>query len=329
MTMRIRELALGSLAIAATLEFAAAATAQVYPSRPITMIVPFSAGGPGDTLTRILVDRMRASLGQPVIIDNVGGAAGRIGTGRVARAAPDGYTLGQGSAGTHMANGALYTLNYDVLKDFEPVSLLAATPQLIVARKTMPASDLKELVAWLKANPDKASQGTSGVGGYSHIAGVLFQKQTGTRFQFVFYRGGAQTMQDLMAGQIDLMIDQSSNALAQVRGGTIKAYAVAAKNRLADAPDVPTVDQAGLPGFHFSHWYAFFAPKHTPKSIIAKLNAAAVETLADPAVRSRLAGLGLEIFPREQQTPQALAAFHQAEIEKWWPIIKEAGITPE
>jgi len=327
--MRIRKLVLGPLAIVATLEFAATATAQVYPSRPITIIVPFSAGGPGDTLTRILADRMRASLGQPVIIDNVGGAAGRIGTGRVARAAPDGYTLGQGSAGTHMANGALYTLNYDVLKDFQPVSLLAATPQLIVARKTMPASDLKELIAWLKVNPDKASQGTSGVGGYSHIAGVLFQKQTGTRFQFVFYRGGAQTMQDLMAGQIDLMIDQSSNALAQVRGGTIKVYAVAAKKRLAEAPDVPTVDEAGLPGFHFSHWYAFFAPKGTPKSIIAKLNATTAETLADPAVRSRLAGLGLEIFPRQQQTPEALAAFHQAEIEKWWPIIKEAGITPE
>ena len=327
--MRMRELVLVPLAIAATLEFAAPATAQVYPSRPITIIVPFSAGGPGDTITRILADRMRMSLGQPVIIDNVGGAAGRIGTGRVARAAPDGYTLGQGSAGTHMANGALYTLNYDVLNDFEPVSLLAATPQLIVGRKTMPANDLKELIAWLKANPDKASQGTSGVGGYSHIAGVLFQKQTGTRFQFVFYRGGAQTMQDLMAGQIDLMIDQSSNALAQVRNGTIKAYAVAAKSRLAEAPDVPTVDEAGLPGFHFSHWYAFFSPKGTPKPIIAKLNAAAAETLADPVVHSRLAGLGLEIFPRERQTPEALAVFHKAEIEKWWPIIKESGITPE
>jgi tripartite-type tricarboxylate transporter receptor subunit TctC len=327
--MQTRALVLGSSVLAAILGLAAGAIAQVYPSRPITMVVPFSAGGPGDTITRILADRMRTSLGQPVIIDNIGGAAGRIGTGRVARAAADGYTLGQGSAGTHMANGALYTLNYDVLNDFEPVSLLAATPQLIVGRKTMPANDLKELIAWLKANPDKASQGTSGVGGYSHIAGVLFQRQTGTRFQFVFYRGGAQTMQDLMAGQIDLMIDQSSNALAQVRNGTIKAYAVAAKSRLAEAPDVPTVDEAGLPGFHFSHWYAFFAPKGTPKPIIAKLNAATRETLADPAVRSRLAVLGLEIFPREQQTPEALAVFHKAEIEKWWPIIKEAGIAPE
>ncbi len=327
--MRIREPLLGSLVVAATLGFAATGTAQVYPSRAITIIVPFAAGGPSDTLTRILADRMRTSLGQPVIIDNVGGAAGRIGTGRGARAVPDGYTLIAGSAGTHMANGALYTLNYDVLKDFEPVSLLAATPQLIVSKRTMSANNLKELIAWLKANPDKASQGTSGVGGYSHLAGVLFQKQTDTRFQFVFYRGGAQTMQDLVAGQIDLMIDQASNALPQVRSGNIKAYAVAAKRRLAEALDIPTVDQAGLPGFYFSHWYALFAPKGTPKPIIAKLSATIVETLADPAVRSRLAGLGQEIFPREQQTPEALAAFHKAEIEKWWPIIKEAGITPE
>jgi tripartite-type tricarboxylate transporter receptor subunit TctC len=269
---------------------------------------------------------LRASLGQPVIIDNVGGGAGRIGAGRGARAAPDGYTLVAGSAGTHMANGALYTLNYDVLKDFEPVSLLAAAPQLIVSKKTMPANDLKELIAWLKANPDKASQGVSGAGGYSHLAGLLFQKQTGTRFQFVFYRGGALSMQDLMAGQIDLMIDQASNALPQVRSGSIKAYAVAARRRLAEAPDIPTADEAGLPGFYFSHWYAFYAPKGTPRGIIDTLNAAAIEALDDPLVRRRLTDLGLEIFPREQRTPGALAAFHKAEIETWWPIFKAAGI---
>jgi tripartite-type tricarboxylate transporter receptor subunit TctC len=288
--------------------------------------VPFAAGGPSDTLTRILAERIRTSLGQPLVIDNVSGAAGRIGTGRGANAAPDGYTLIAGSAGTHMANGALYPLNYDVLKDFEPVSLLAATPQLIVSKKTMPASNLKELIAWLKANPDKASQGTSGVGGYSHLAGVLFQKQTGTHFQFVFYRGGAQTMQDLVAGRIDLMIDQASNALPQARSGSIKPYAVAAKRRLAEALDIPTVDEAGLPGFHFSHWYAFFAPKGTPKSIIGKLNAATVEALDDPIVRQRLTDLGQEIFPREHRTPEALATFHRTEIERWWPIIKAAGI---
>jgi tripartite-type tricarboxylate transporter receptor subunit TctC len=324
--MRMRAPLLGSLVITAALGFAANGRAQVYPSRPITIIVPFAAGGPSDTLTRIIAERMRTSLGQPVVIDNVGGAAGRIGTGRGARAAADGYTLITGSAGTHMANGALYALNYDVLKDFEPVSLLAATPQLIVSKKTMPANNLKELIAWLKANPDKASQGTSGVGGYSHLAGVLFQKQTGTRFQFVFYRGGAQTMQDLVTGQIDLMIDQASNALAQARSGNIKPYAVAAKRRLAEAPDIPTVDEAGLPGFHFSHWYAFFAPKGTPKSIIGKLNAATVEALDDPIARQQLTDLGQEIFPRDQRTPEALATFHRAEIETWWPIIKAAGI---
>jgi tripartite-type tricarboxylate transporter receptor subunit TctC len=274
----------------------------------------------------VIAERMQTSLGQPIVIDNVGGAAGRIGTSRAAHAAPDGYTLITGSAGTHMANGALYALNYDVLQDFEPVSLLAATPQLIVSKKTMPANNLNELIAWLKKNPDKASQGTSGVGGYSHLAGVLFQKQTGTRFQFVFYRGGAQTTQDLVSGQIDLMIDQASNALPQVRSGNIKPYAVAAKRRLAEAPDIPTVDEAGLPGFHFSHWYAFFAPKGTPKNIVGKLNAAAVEALDDPIVRQRLTNLGQEIFPRDQRTPETLSIFHRAEIEKWWPIIRAAGI---
>jgi tripartite-type tricarboxylate transporter receptor subunit TctC len=325
--MHMRTMALASVAVAATLGIAASAVAQVYPSRPITIIVPFAGGGAGDALVRIVAERMRSSLGQPVIIENVGGAAGRIGTGRVARAAPDGYTLGQGSAGTHMANGAVYSLNYDVLKDFEPVALLATTPQLIVARKTMPPNNLKELIAWLKQNPDRATQGTSGVGGYSHLAGVLFQKQTGTRFQFVPYRGTA--MNDLMAGHVDLMIDQASNALPQVLSGSIKAYAVAAAGRLAEAPDIPTVDEAGLPGFHFSHWYAFFAPKGKPKTIIDTLNAATVEALADPAVRRRLTDLGLEIFPREQQTPEALGAYHKADIEKWWPIVKAAGIRAE
>jgi tripartite-type tricarboxylate transporter receptor subunit TctC len=259
--MQMRKMVLVLAAVAASLGIAATAAAQVYPSHPITIIVPFTAGGPSDTLTRIVAERMRAALGQPIIIDNVGGAAGRIGTGRGARAAPDGYTLIAGSAGTHMANGAVYTLNYDVLRDFEPVSLIASTPQLIVARKTMPANDLKELIAWLKANPDRASQATSGLGGYSHLAGLFFQKQTGARFQFVSYRGGAQSTQDLVAVQIDLMIDQASNALPQVRSGNIKAYAVASKSRLAEAPDIPTADEAGMSGFHFSHWYALFAPK--------------------------------------------------------------------
>jgi tripartite-type tricarboxylate transporter receptor subunit TctC len=322
--MRPRNFFLRSLAIAAVLGSASGGMAQVYPSHPITIIVPFAAGGPSDTLTRILAQRIGATLGQVVIVDNVGGAAGRIGTGRGARAAPDGYTLITGSAGTHMANGAIYTLSYDVLKDFEPIALLAATPQLIVAKKAMPASNLKELIAWLKENPDKTSQGTSAVGGYSHLAGVFFQKLTGTRFQFVPYRGTA--MNDLVAGHVDLMIDQTSNALPQVRNGNIKAYAVAANRCFAEAADIPTVDEAGLPGFHFSHWYALFAPKNTAKTVIGTLNAAVVEALNDLAVRQRLVDLGQEIFPREQQAPESLATFHKAEIDKWWPIIKAAGI---
>jgi tripartite-type tricarboxylate transporter receptor subunit TctC len=325
-TVHMQKMVLASVAVVATLGIAASATAQVYPSRPITIIVPFGAGGPSDTLTRILAEHMRASLGQPVIVENMGGAAGRIGTGRVAHAAPDGYTLGHGSAGTHMANGAVYPLNYDLLKDFEPVSLLASTPQLIVAKKTMPANNLQELIAWLKANPE-ALQGTSGIGGYSHLAGLYFQKQTGTRFGFLPNRGPA--LNDLLAGHVDLMIDQTFNALPHVRNGNIKSYAVASKTRLAEAPDIPTVDEAGLPGFHFSHWYAFFVPKGTPKTIIDTLNAATVQALADPVVRRRLTDLGLEFFPREQQTPEALAAYHKADIEKWWPIIKAAGIRAE
>jgi tripartite-type tricarboxylate transporter receptor subunit TctC len=325
--MQMRKMVLASLTVAVTLDVVASATAQVYPTRSITIIVPYAAGGPSDTLLRTLAERMRASLNQPVIVDNVGGAAGRIGTGRGARAAPDGYTLINGGSGTHVTNGAVYTLNYDVVRDFEPVALLADTPQMIVARNTMPASDLRGLIAWLKANPDKASQGTTGVGSNSHLAGAFLQKLTGTRFQFVPYRGTA--MQDLVAGRIDLMIDQASNALTQVRSGNIKAYAVASEGRLAVAPDIPTADEAGLPGFHISNWYAIFAPKGTPKPIIDILDGAVVNALADPAVRARLADLGYELFPREQQTPEALAAFHKADIEKWWPIIKEAGIRAE
>lgn len=325
--MQMRRTVLASLTIAVALGIVAGATAQVYPSRPITVIVPFAAGGPGDTVTRIVAERMRTSLGQPVIIDNVAGAAGRIGTTRVARAAPDGYTLGLGTFSTHVVSGAASALNYDLRNDFEPVSLLGQTPQMIVARKSMPANDLKELIAWLKANPDKASQGTAGFGGTSHLAGIFFQKETNTRFQFVPYRGNA--MSDLVAGNIDLMIDQSSNALPQVRGGTIKAYALAAKSRLAVAPDIPTVDEAGLPGLHIALWYGFWAPKATPKHIVARLNGAVVEALADPVVQRRLTDIGVESFPRDQLTPEALAAFHKAEIEKWWPIIREAGIKEE
>jgi tripartite-type tricarboxylate transporter receptor subunit TctC len=305
------------------------AMAQVYPSRPVTMVVPFPAGGSSDTIGRVLADGMRGPLGQSVIIENVGGASGNLGVGRVARAAPDGYTLILGSWPTHVLNAAIFTLPYDPLNDFEPVALVAAQPLFIIAKKAMPAKDLTELLAWLKANPDKATQGTAGTGGASHLAGVFFQTATGTRFQFVPYRGSAPAMQDLLAGQIDMMIDLAASATPQVRAGNVRAYAVTAKSRLAAAPDVPTVDEAGLPGYYVLSWHAVWVPKTTPKSVIAKLNAAVVEALADPAVRKRLADIGQEIFPREQLTPEALSAYQKAEIEKWWPMVKAANIRSE
>jgi tripartite-type tricarboxylate transporter receptor subunit TctC len=305
------------------------ARAQTYPTRPITMIVPFPAGGPTDTIGRIVAEGMRLSLRQPVIVENVTGAGGTIGVGRVARAVPDGYTLSVGFLGTHVLNGAIYTLQYDVLKDFEPVALLASNPQLIVAKNATPAKSLNELITWLKANPDKASEGTAGVGSPAHVSGAYFQKETGTRFQFIPYRGAAPAMQDLVAGQIDLMFDQAVNSLPHVRSGKIKAYAVTASTRLASAPEIPTVDEAGLSGFYISIWSGMWAPKGTPKDVVAKLNAAVVDALTHPTVRQQLADLGQEVPPRNQQTPESLGAFQQAEMEKWWPIIKAAGIKAE
>jgi tripartite-type tricarboxylate transporter receptor subunit TctC len=318
-----------ALALAVMLGAAAGAEAQTYPSRPITMIVPFAAGGPTDTLARVLGERMKAALGQSVIIENVTGAAGSIGVGRVARATPDGYTLGIGHWSTHVVNGAIYALQYDLLNDFEPVSMLPSNPQLIVAKNAVPAKDLKELIAWVKANQDKISAGTAGAGSASHVSGVYFQNTTGTRFPFVPYRGAGPAMQDLVAGQIDLMFDQSSNSLPHVRGGKIKAYAVTAKARLGSAPDIPTVDEAGLPGFYIAVWHGLWAPKNTPKDIVAKINTGVVEALADPRVKQRLDDLGLDIPTREQQTPEGLSAHHKAEIDKWWPIIKAANIKGE
>jgi tripartite-type tricarboxylate transporter receptor subunit TctC len=301
------------------------AAAQVYPWRPVTIVVPYPAGGPADTVGRIMADGMRASLGQPVIIENVGGASGGIGVGRVARAAPDGHTFVLGNWALNVLNGAIFALPYDLLNDFAPVAWLGNEPLLIVAKKAMPANNLKELMTWLKAHPDQVTQGTAGPGSVSHVVGVFFQQETGTRFRFVSYRGLGPAMRDLIAGQIDMVMPTAAIGVPQARAGAIKAYAVTAKRRLAVAPDIPTADEAGLPGFHATNWHALWVPKGTAKDAIA----AVVTALADPAVRSRLGNLGLDITSRAEQTPDALGAHQKAEAEKWWPIIKAANIRAE
>ena len=326
MTLRRRQflhLAAGAIALPA---LPVAAQAQAFPAHSITMIVPVSAGGAMDTLARIVAQGMSASLGQPVIIENVTGASGAIGVGRVARAAPDGYTLSYAAFATHVVSAATMTLPYDVIADFEPVALISATPWLIAAKKDLPANDLKGLVAWLKANPDKASLGTAGAGSPSHIGAVLLQNITGTRFQLVPYRGTAPVIPDLVSGQIDMSILDPVTCLPQFRAGAIQVFAVMAKNRTANAPEVPTVDEAGAPGLYMAPWQAIWAPKGTPKDIIARLNGAVVKTLADPAVRAKLAEQSYEVGPRAEQTPEYLGTFHKAETDKWWPIIKAAGI---
>ena len=300
--------------------------AQAFPSRQITIVVPVPAGGALDTNARLIAEGMRAALGQPVIIENVTGASGSIGTGRVARSAPDGYTLIYGANVTHCLNAAVYDLNYDVVADFAPVALIGSTPWLIVGKKGLPANDLKGLIAWLKANPDKGTCGTAGPGSPSHVAGVLFQQVTGTRFQFVPYRGVAPVIPDLIGGNIDIAILDPITTLPQIHAGGIKAFAMMAKSRTPTAPDIPTVDEAGAPGVYMEPWQAIFAPKGTPKEVIDKLNASVVSALADPAIRKKFAEQSYVLSPPDEQTPEYLAKFQKAEIDKWWPIIKAAGI---
>jgi tripartite-type tricarboxylate transporter receptor subunit TctC len=314
------------LVILAWLAVAGNVYAQNFPSHPITIIVPFAAGGPSDAMARILAERMKVKLGETLLIENVTGAGGSIGVGRAVRSPPDGYTISFGHLGTHVANGAIYKLGYDLVSDLEPVVLLPSNPMIIVSKNAVPAKTLKELLAWLKAKPTPATAGTAGAGSGSHIAGLYFENVTGIKLQYVPYRGTAPAMNDLVAGQIDLIVDQTSNSITQVRAGTIRAYAVTDDKRVGQVADIPTTDEAGLPGFHMTLWSGLWVPKGTPKEIVAKLNASAVDALYDPAVRKQLENLGLQMPPKDQLSPDALGAWQKAEISKWWPMIKAANV---
>ena len=305
------------------------ARAENYPSHPITVIVPFSAGGPSDAMMRILAERMKLTLGETMLIENVTGAGGSLGVGRTVHSAPDGYTVGFGHLGTNVANGAIYKLGYDLVADLEPLVLLPSNPMIIVSKNAVPAKSLKELLAWLKSRPAPPTAGTAGAGSGSHIAGLYFENVSGIKLQYVPYRGTGPALNDLVAGQIDIIVDQTSNSINQVRGGNIRAYAITADKRLDSAPEIPTTDEAGLPGFHMTLWSGLWVPKGTPKAIIAKLNAAAVDALNDPTARKQLENLGLDMPAKDQLTPEALGAWQKAEIAKWWPIIKAADVKVE
>jgi tripartite-type tricarboxylate transporter receptor subunit TctC len=316
-----------SLILAWIVALAGSAAADDYPSRPITLVVPLGVGGSTDVIARLVAEGMRQALHQTIVVENFSGAGGTIGVGRVAHAAPDGYTILVGQWGTNIASGAIYKLNFDVLKDLEPVGLIATQPFLIVSRSSLAANNLKELISWIKANPGKATEGNSGVGSPSHVSGILFQKAINSPMQMIPYRGAGESTQAIVSGQIDVLLNTPAVSMEQLKAGQIKVFAVTAKTRLATAPDVPTTDEAGLPGFYFSFWHAVWVPTGTPKPIVDKLNAALKATLADPATRQKLIGLAQEIYPPAEQTPEALDKFEHEEAAKWWPIIKEAGIT--
>jgi tripartite-type tricarboxylate transporter receptor subunit TctC len=324
MKLWLAGLMLGSIGI-----FTCSAQAQTYPSRPITVVVPFTAGGPTDALMRILGERMRVTLGYNLVVENVTGAAGTIGVGRVARANPDGYTLSVGHWSTHVVNGAVYPLNFDLLTDLAPIARLTHYPMMLVSKNDIPAKDVKSLLAWLKQNEARVSTGSIGAGSAAHVAGVYFEQLTGLKLNYVPYRGAAPALQDLMGGQIDILFDHVANSLPHVQSGKIRAYAVTDKARIPSAPDIPTFDEAGVPGLSVYIWYGMWAPKGTPSEVIARLNGAVRDALADAGVVKRLAELGQEIPPPEELTPAALAAYQKAEIEKWWPIVRAANIKPQ
>lgn len=307
----------------------ACAQAQSFPSRPITMVVALPAGGGVDALARVLAEHMRVTLGQPVIVENMGGAGGTLSIARVVRSAPDGYTIGMGTTGQYVVAGAVYDPPYNLITDLAPIALLPDVPYWLVGKKTLPPNTLQELVTYLRANPDKLSATSVGTASIGRFCGMFLQKETGTSFQFVPYRGGAPALQDLVAGNVDLSCDLAANSLSQVRSGNVKAYAVMSKSRWAAAPEVPTADESGVKGLFVNTWHGFWAPKGTPQDVVAKLNAAAWAAMEDAGVQKKIADLGMNLPPANIRTPAAFAAFHKSEIERWFPIVKAAGVKPE
>jgi tripartite-type tricarboxylate transporter receptor subunit TctC len=323
--MMMKKIFLAALIATSTFTGTASA-AEKFPTRPITVVVPFAAGGPSDAMMRILGERMKVTLGETILVENTTGAGGSIGVGRVVHSPPDGYTIGFGHLGTHVANGAIYKLNYDLVADLEPIVLLPSNPMIVVSKNAVPAKTLPELLSWLKSRPQPAAAGTAGAGSASHVAGLAFEKASGVKLQYVPYRGTGPAMNDLVAGQIDIIVDQLSNSINQVRAGTIRGYAISDTKRAESAPDIPTTDEAGLPGFRMTLWSGLWAPKGTPKDAIVKLNAAVLDALNDAQTRKQLENLGLQMPPADKSTPEALGAWQKAEIAKWWPIIKAANV---
>jgi tripartite-type tricarboxylate transporter receptor subunit TctC len=327
--MRATARLLLAAALAASIGAVEHAIADTFPSRPITIVVPYPAGGVTDALVRLLGDRMKDTLGQPIVIENQSGGAGTIGVGRVTRAAPDGYTLVLGNVETTVLAAKTMTIPYDVVADLEPVALLPSYPFLLVTTNDVPAKDLKDLAAWIKASPQMVLQGVVGAGTMQQLCGLFLQKTLAAKWQFIPYRGGTPAMQDMLAGQINFMCTATGSFLPLVRNGQIRAYAITAKQRMESAPEIPTVDEAGLPGLYASVWNALWAPKDTPKDIIAKLNAAVAQAMAEPTIRNRIVEIGLDMPAPDQRTPDALRALQKTDIEKWWPIIEEAGLKAE